>query len=400
MDKIKKYTLKNGKVKWKFRLYAGVNPKTGKQEYINRQGYDTQREAKIEMNRLQVQIDEGTYFTKQKENKTYTYKEVYEKWLKEYKQTVAASTLLKTKGDFERRILPAIGHFKIREITHDDIQRLANEWGKYQKCRLWISTLGRIFEYAQVHNFTETDPSKLVTIPKYKKTNDKKYFYEKEELNKFLHSLKQEDDLQKVALLRLLIFTGMRRGEVIALYWDCIDFKDKTVTVKRSLRRREKTKDDGSKSKTEVYIGEPKNESSYREIPVDDETMKVLLKLREFKFNERVFNGSTGNILSPSKPREWLHVVVKKAKIEPINVHGLRHTYASLLIDLGASPKEIQHYLGHSKIETTLKVYTHLTNKSKRDFSNKFSEYVSGTEQNTEQEKEKPTNIVDLTAFM
>lgn len=400
MDKIKKYTLKNGKVKWKFRLYAGVNPKTGKQEYINRQGYDTQREAKIEMNRLQVQIDEGTYFTKQKENKNYTYKEVYEKWLKEYKQTVAASTLLKTKGDFERRILPTIGHFKIREITHDDIQRLANEWGKYQKCRLWISTLGRIFEYAQVHNLTETDPSKLVTIPKYKKTNDKKYFYEKEELNKFLHSLKQEDDLQKVALLRLLIFTGMRRGEVITLYWDCIDFKDKTVTVKRSLRRREKMKDDGSKSKTEVYIGEPKNESSYREIPVDDETMKILLKLREFKFNERVFNGSTGNILSPSKPREWLHVVAKKAKIEPINVHGLRHTYASLLIDLGASPKEIQHYLGHSKIETTLKVYTHLTNKSKRDFSNKFSEYVSGTEQKTEQEKEKSTNIVDLTAFM
>ncbi len=70
------------------------------------------------------------------------------------------------------------------------------------------------------------------------------------------------------------------------------------------------------------------------------------------------------------------------------------------MIDLGASPKEIQHYLGHSKIETTLKVYTHLTDKSKRDFSNKFSEYISGTEQKTEQKIEKPTNIVDLTDFM
>lgn len=400
MDKVKKYKLKNGQTKWKFRLYAGVNPKTGKQEYINRQGFNTQREAKIEMNRLQVQIDDGTYFTKQKEVKKYTYKEVYEKWLKEYKHTVAASTLLKTKGDFERRILPAIGHFKIREITHDDIQSLANKWGKYQKCRLWISTIGRIFEYAQIHKLVETDPTKLVTIPKYKKLKGKKFFYEKEELNQFLQALKQEDDLQKVTLLRLLIFTGMRRGEVIALYWDSVDFKEKSVTVKRSLRRREKMKDDGRKSKTEVYIGEPKNESSYREIPVDDETLNVLLHLKNYQFNERVFNGSTGNILSPSKPREWLRVVAHRANVDPINVHGLRHTYASLLIDLGASPKEIQHYLGHSKIETTLKIYTHLTNKSKRDFSNKFSEYVSGTEQNTEQKEEKPTNIVDLTAFM
>lgn len=400
MNKIKKYTLKNGDTKWKFRLYAGVNPKTGKQDYINRQGFNTQREAKIEMNRLQVQIDNGTYFKKKKETKDYTYKEVYEKWLKEYEQTVADSTLLKTKGDFERRILPELGNYKIREIDHDDIQDLANKWGEYQKCRTWISTIGRVFEYAQVHNIVKENPTKLVTIPKYKKTNDKKLFYEKDELNKFLQVLKKEDNLQKVALLRLLIFTGMRRGEVIALYWDCVDFKEKTVTVTRSLRRREKTKDDGTDSKTEIYIGEPKNESSYREIPVDDETMNVLMELRKYRFNERVFNGDTGYILSTSKPRKWLRQIAKKANIEPINVHGLRHTYASLLIDLGASPKEIQHYLGHSKIETTLKVYTHLTDKSKRDFSNKFAEYVDDTEQKAEQKKKQPTNIVDLTAFL
>lgn len=400
MNKIKKYTLKNGDTRWKFRLYAGVNPKTGKQDYINRQGFNTQREAKIEMNRLQVKIDNGTYFKKKKETKDYTYKEVYEKWLKEYEQTVAASTLLKTKGDFERRILPELGNYKIREIDHDDIQDLANKWGEYQKCRTWISTIGRVFEYAQVHNIVKENPTKLVTIPKYKKTNDKKLFYEKEELNKFLQVLKKEDNLQKVALLRLLIFTGMRRGEVIALYWDCVDFKEKTVTVTRSLRRREKTKDDGTYSKTEIYIGEPKNESSYREIPVDDETMNVIMELRNYRFNERVFNGDTGYILSTSKPRKWLRQIAKKANIEPINVHGLRHTYASLLIDLGASPKEIQHYLGHSKIETTLKVYTHLTDKSKRDFSNKFAEYVDDTEQKAEQKKKKPTNIVDLTAFL
>lgn len=48
MDKVKKYKLNNGQTKWKFRLYAGINPKTGKQEYINRQGFNTQREAKIQ----------------------------------------------------------------------------------------------------------------------------------------------------------------------------------------------------------------------------------------------------------------------------------------------------------------------------------------------------------------
>jgi len=400
MAEPKKYQLKDGTTKWKFRLYLGVNPKTGKQEYTNKQGFNTKREAKIEMNRIKVQVDNGTYFNKQKEKKNYTFKEVYNKWLEEYQHTVADSTLLKTKGDFERRILPAIGHYKIKEVSHDGIQKLATKWGKYQKCRTWVSSIGRIFEYGQIHGINENNPTNLVTIPKYEKNTQDKKFYEGEELNAFIKTLMKEENLQLIALLRLLIFTGMRRGEVIGLYWECVNFNEKTVTVKRSLRRRAKTRDDGTKSKTELYIGKPKNNSSYREIPVDDETMKVLLELENYKINERVFNAETGNILSPSKPRKWLRMIAQKANIEPINVHGLRHTYASLLVDLGANPKEIQSLLGHSKIETTLKIYTHLTEQSKRDFSNKFSEYVSGTEQNTEQKEKKSGNIVDLTAFL
>lgn len=399
MAKPEKYTLKNGETKWKFRVYLGINPKTGKQEYTNRQGFRTKGEANKVLRRIQAKVDEGTYFEEKKDKTNYTFKDVYLIWIDEYKQTVADSTLLKTKGDFERRILPEIGHYKIKEINHTDMQQLANKWGEYKNCRLWISSAGRIFQYARKHHIATDNPTELVTIPKLKKKVEKKRFYEKNELDQLVKELMKEENLQKVALLRLLIFTGIRRGEAIALYWDCVNFLGKTIEVKRSLRRREKTIDDGRIGKTELYIGEPKNESSYRKIPIDDETLDVLKKLRKYQINERVFNGQTGNILPPSKPREWLRKNAKKADIEPINVHGLRHTYASLLVDMGASPKEVQYLLGHSKIETTLKIYTHLTEQSKKDFANKFTAYISGTEQNTEQSDNNESNIVDMTTF-
>lgn len=399
MAEPEKYTLKNGETKWKFRVYLGINPKTGKQDYANRQGFRTKGEANKVLRRIQVEVDEGTYFKEKKYKTDYTFEDVYLMWLEEYKQTVADSTLLNTKGNFERRILPEIGHYIITEIGHTDMQKLANKWGEYQKCRLWISTASRIFQYARRHNMTTDDPTDLVTIPKLKKKEEKKQFYEKNELDQFVKELTKEKNLQKVALLRLLIFTGIRRGEAIGLYWDCVNFLGKTIEVKRNLRRREKMIEDGRIGKTELYIGEPKNDSSYRKVPIDDETLDALKKLKKYQINERVFNGQTGNILSPSKPREWLRNIAEKAGIEPINVHGLRHTYASLLVDMGASPKEVQYLLGHSKIETTLKIYTHLTKQSKKDFANKFAEYISGTEQNTEQNEQNTNNIIDMTTF-
>lgn len=70
--------------------------------------------------------------------------------------------------------------------------------------------------------------------------------------------------------------------------------------------------------------------------------------------------------------------LAKDAGVEFVNVHGLRHTHASLLFEGGASIKYVMHRLGHKDIETTMNIYTHVTKKSIEDFSEKFSDYFSG----------------------
>lgn len=374
MAEPKKYTLQDGSTKWKFRLYLGVNPKTGKQEYTNRQGFNTKREAKIEMNRIKVQVDEGIYFEKKKlDNKIRYFYEVYEEWLNtDYIPSVAESTLLVTKKVFENRILPAIGEYKIDKITDEDIQQLANDWGEHQSCKKWINFIKRIYKYAQRKHYTNNDPTKYIIIPEPQKPKDKKLFYETAELKQFIKALEDYDNLQAETFLRLLFFTGLRRGEALALKWKFVFFKEKMIQIEHSTERVEDVKT----RKSYMRIGPPKNKASYRTISLDDKTLSLLKELHKYKISGCVFNSEDGGLLSDAKPRKWLRSVAKNAGLEPIKVHASRHTHASLLFEAGATIKDVQNRLGHEKTETTMNIYTHVTQKSTEKLGQRFADYV------------------------
>lgn len=378
MAEIEKITLKNGETRWAFQVYVGVNPKTGKQSTTERR-FKTKREANLALKRIEAAVAEGTYFEKKKTKTSYTFKEVYAVWLDSWRHTVEESSLLKVEGDFDRRILPAIGHFKINKIEHKDIQKLANDWGDYVNCAKWISSIRRIFTYANTPplELDIKDPTANVVIPTPKRKKREKLFFEKDELKKFVEVLNEDDNLQKIVALRLLIFCGIRRGEALGLYWDCVDFDNKTIQIKRAVKRRKKKKDDGKKSKTELYIGPPKNEASYRTLSVDDITLSYLKELKAHQINERVFNSKSGGIMTVSNPRKWMIDIIDKAGLERINVHGLRHTHTSLLIDAGATVKDVQKRLGHDDLDTTLKIYTHVTEHSEKKLAKAFSEYIN-----------------------
>lgn len=376
-NQIKKIKLKNGQIRWEFQVYLGVNPKTGKQATTQKR-YETYREADLQLSRIKAQVKEGTYFKKKKKKTSYTFKEVYEIWFDSYQHTVEESSLLKIEGDFERRILPAIGHYRIDKIEHSDIQSLANEWGDFVNCSNWISSIRRMFTYANTPplELNIKDPTANVVIPTPKRKKRDKIFFEKEELKKFIDVLSEEKNLQKIVALRLLIFCGIRRGETLGLYWDCVDFDEKTIQIKRAVKRRKKKKDDGKKSKTELYIGAPKNEASYRTLSVDDITLSYLRKLKEHKINERIFNSKNGGIMTVSNPRKWMIDIIDKAGLERINIHGLRHTHTSLLIDAGATIKDVQKRLGHDDLDTTLEIYAHVTEHSEKKLAKTFSDYI------------------------
>lgn len=92
--------------------------------------------------------------------------------------------------------------------------------------------------------------------------------------------------------------------------------------------------------------------------------------------SQLVFSNSKNTFLQPTKTRKWIRFVQDKYNLKKVTTHGLRHTHCSLLFEAGASLKEVQDRLGHSDIQTTLNIYTHVTDKVQEEVIMKFSNYV------------------------
>ena len=97
---------------------------------------------------------------------------------------------------------------------------------------------------------------------------------------------------------------------------------------------------------------------------------------KKYNNHNRIFNNTKGSFLTPSKPRRWFRSIIKNTELEPIPIHGFRHTHASLLFEAGASIKEVQKRLGHSKASVTMEVYTHVTKEARDTFAEKFANYI------------------------
>jgi len=372
MAEIKKYKKKNGETAFKFTVYTGVHPLTGKKSKTTRQGFKTKREANIALKRIQAQVANQTYYDV-KDKKDMTFQGVYESWRDSYKNTVAESTLLKNDGMFNNRILPAFGSYLINKIDANMIQKQVNEWSSFSNASKWLDEMSRVFHHARKQQIILSNPCELVSKPRKPKKAAAKTFYETAELKQFMDVLDDSNNLQAKAMLRLLAFTGLRKGEALALTWEDIDPVNYVIRVDKAISRR---KVPGSKNKTELYLKEPKNYTSKRMTTIDNKTLELLLEWRELNPHKWVFVSEYGKWLSPSKPRKWLRSTAEKAGLDPIPVHKLRHTHATLLHEAGASIEEIQRRLGHFDISTTQNTYTHLTKAQRDDFAERFSNHI------------------------
>lgn len=166
-------------------------------------------------------------------------------------------------------------------------------------------------------------------------------------------------------MFRILAFTGIRKGELLALKWT--DFKRETLSINKAI----------SRSQAGLEVSTTKNKASERLISLDKKTVEIIEKLHD-TYPDRImlFESENGGIMTPSKPRKWLLDILKDTDLHEITIHGFRHTHASLIFDAGMTIKQAQHRLGHSDLQTTMNVYTHITQKAIDDIGNKFSEYI------------------------
>lgn len=165
----------------------------------------------------------------------------------------------------------------------------------------------------------------------------------------------------KLAVL-LCLFTGLRIGEICALKWSDIDFKNKTLFIKRTVQR---LYVNGCHTKTALVETEPKSIKSKREIPLQDTIIKLLISFQNNK--EYIFGGD-----KPMEPRTMQYhykKILKEADVSYKNFHTLRHTYATNCIEGGTDVKSLSEMLGHSNIQITMNYYVHPSIDTKRRYA-------------------------------
>ena len=202
------------------------------------------------------------------------------------------------------------------------------------------------------------NPARRATPPKIERSEVESF--QPEELGRILECLEQEP-IKWRTITHLLIVTGCRRGEIMGLHWDAIDWKGRQLRIDRALLY---TAESG------IYEDTTKTGEA-RFIKVPQETIDMLKLYRAYfdglrlKNKDRwiesgyVFTRDDGGVMNPDNITQWLASFSKRHDLPPIHPHAFRHTMASLLIYNGTDVLTVSKRLGHAKVSTTTDIYSH-----------------------------------------
>ncbi|ATP35463.1 tyrosine-type recombinase/integrase [Ligilactobacillus salivarius] len=380
MTKIIKYTNKDNETLYKFRFYAGLDEITGKQRYIRRQGFKSEKDAKTELLKIEYLVSTNQYF---KDVKSGKFGDVLDEWLALHKETVKPSTWQFIELRANKHVRPYFKNMYVDKITLRQCQDFVNKTFKVAPVAYVysVSIVKNTLDYALRLGMIESNPMLYVIKPRKKIDVSDKHdnFYNKDELKKFLAAAK-DTNLKKYAIFRLLAYSGMRIGECLALTWHDLDYKNNTIAINKTIAR----------IKDKLVIQTPKTKTSNRVISLDVETIQVLkawqleqrkqlLKLGINSMNKQqlIFSNTKNKFIIIPTVRLAIKQIAKKAGIYPITTHGFRHTHATLLFASGMDIKQVQARLGHSNVQTTLNIYTHAIQDKQDKIGDEFAKYIN-----------------------
>ena len=282
----------------------------------------------------------------------------------------------------DKRIYPALGGFKLPEITPTQITALLLDIqaeGKAHATVIKIYTvLHSLFKMAYLGDMIDRNPMDKVERPKPRKGEARPTepeAFTATEVQRLTDALKLEP-MKWRTLVHLLIDTGIRRGECCALRWENIDFKTGAVTIAGNLCY---TKANG------VYLDTPKNGHT-RTVYAGDMTMALLQQLRVEQARKHISafvftQEGTAQPMYPQSPTRYLKKMSERCGVADLHPHKLRHTFASIAITNGADVASVSEALGHSDKAVTLRMYTHANEESVRNAAEIFREAIKNAGQ-------------------
>lgn len=321
---------------------------------------------------------ENTEIENKKKDNMYTLGTWMSYFLENYKKIEVKETTYGTYQELYRKhiIGSVIEKTRLERIDSNQLQKFYNEKRAEdynpKTIRHIHVLINSALEKAVQLKLIKENPNRLVVLPKREQYKAK--VLSVEEVARIVKEAKEEE---LYSIITLTIYTGLRKGEVMALKWENIDFDKKELFVEGSLCRVLHEPDENGKVSCEYKILAPKTEKSKRVIPLMDVAVEALLiqKKRQDEMKELckdfyqdeglVFSRYDGRHLDQRGFMNDYHAFLKRHKISDVRFHDLRHTFASLLLEIGESPKVIQELLGHSTITTTMDIYAHITKKGK-----------------------------------
>ena len=280
-----------------------------------------------------------------------------------------------------------LGYIKLSDLKKIPIQRyykdLLDKGKGYSAIANANKLLNKFLRYAVEEGYILRNPLTGLKLPKENETDitkvNKIEVFKEEEIKKLVNSIGDE----KLRYLVLFaFFTGARKGEVLALTNS--DIKDGYVTINKSVRRI-KVFDDEDNYHYEIKVTRPKSKTSNRNVPIPKPLEKELKKLNLLVKKEKIklgpaytehnllFPSLTGNYIDASTLMKSWKRALKKAEIPYRKFHALRHTYATTLLEKGASLIEVSRLLGHSTVKTT-EIYAHPSLESKKKTVERLNE--------------------------
>lgn len=308
-----------------------------------------------------------------------TVRAFFDRWLEATSPTLRAVTVRRYRDLVRLHVTSVIGNTPLAKLTAADVQRLYADRLKVLSpttVRYVHAVLHHALDDAVKWGLLVRNVADAVEPPQKARTEMR--VWNAEQVRQVLRAA-ADDPLE--ALWRLAIYTGMRRGELLAVKWSDLDLDAGALFVQRSLGR-------GLTARLEE--GEPKSRSGRRRIALSPSVVDILRRHRVRQLEHRlalgdayedrgvVFANDTGGHLHPNVLYRRFGALIMRAGVPTIRFHDLRHTSATLLLAEGVHGKIVQERLGHANIAMTLDLYSHVTADMQRQAADALEVAIAG----------------------
>ena len=361
--------------RYEVRVTASHNIMTGKPKRISKYA-NTKEEAVLLLNQMSY-INDTTpnNFTR------ITLGDWLELRLEIYmKNTLKQSTYLSYESYIRVHFKPVLGSIPLQELTPRTLQVYYNYKSEQEGLAPKTITnlnlfLHRALDFAVAEGYINSNPASSVNLPRGDRPQI--IILNRDEQIRLIQASYQH---RYGVFIRLVLFTGLRLGELLGLRWEDIDFQGRRLFVRRTLSRLNKTKrpTNPNEPTTEIVIQSPKSQNAIRSIPL---ILQILQDLQGWKLvqqNDRTTIGDSyydsgflvtnpyGSFVEPRTFKDYYDQILALGGLPHFTFHALRHTFASRATEEGMDMKTLSVIMGHASVSFTMDTYSHILDDHKQ----------------------------------